>query len=579
MILLALIFLIFPPARAQMIAAPFWQARQTLNFTTTSQTIFNLNCSGITTIQNRRSNVAVNVSSNVVIDLAATDTTFYSDADCANPITSITMASGTSSVSFYFISATTGAKTVSATAPRYIPATQSQTVNTNGFIWIGGAGCDGNWATGACWSGGVAPSAASQIVIDGSCTLNCSPTISANISIAKVRLTNSCSSTITQANGVSITVTGWYQDCGTFVGGNAASPVTINGNYSLVGGNYTATAGTWTVTEDFVVQNTPVFSANAGLLTLSNGATTNSLTPGAVTYNNVKFNSSSGSSVYTISGTMTVAGTLTLASTNSGVGTLSGGTIVARGDVIVTNYGCNGGTIIQVTGATTGTSNIDGSAATSANLPTLEIVAGVNTVNLVGTLNLRGAYTYTSGTVSAGTSTLVLNAATGTITPGTVAYNNVTFSGASGTVTVVGTMTVGGNLTLSRSAGTRAIDGGTLDVLGNVIATTPSTGTTNIKMSGGTAATITGGNFTICGTSFEVDKAGSSVSLLTSALNYDSVGQTFTLTAGSMDMAGLAMTVKALSLNGTTLTKSAGVLTVNSIAQGTGALFGGIVNP
>jgi hypothetical protein len=46
-----------------------------------------------------------------------------------------------------------------------------------------------------------------------------------------------------------------------------------------------------------------------------------------------------------------------------------------------------------------------------------------------------------------------------------------------------------------------------------------------------------------------------------------------------IDMAGFALTVKSLSLNGTVVTKGGGVLTVNGSVAGTGSLFGGTVNP
>jgi hypothetical protein len=60
---------------------------------------------------------------------------------------------------------------------------------------------------------------------------------------------------------------------------------------------------------------------------------------------------------------------------------------------------------------------------------------------------------------------------------------------------------------------------------------------------------------------------------LASAVLINGAGQNLTLTAGNLNMNGYALTV------GNTMTKAAGVLTVNGTVVGTGALYGGTVVP
>ncbi len=87
----------------------------------------------------------------------------------------------------------------------------------------------------------------------------------------------------------------------------------------------------------------------------------------------------------------------------------------------------------------------------------------------------------------------------------------------------------------------------------------------------------TSGSAIYPGTTITVNNASSVLTLGSSIALGASQG--INVTAGSVNMAGYALTAKSLSLNGNTLTKNAGTLTVNGTVVGTGSLYGGTVNP
>lgn len=425
---------------AQFSTLSFWkQRRPFLKFTTGAQTVFVQNCSAVVTVQAvKASNVAVNLTSPLTVNLSAAGVTFYSDANCATQITSVTINTGTTTANFYFVASGTGSSVVTASATNYSPVSQSETTNTNPYIWTGG-GANANWSTAANWSGGAAPGSGNQAIFSSTCVSNCSPTISASMSIGGVRMLSGFTGTITQAASQTMTVNsaGWYQEAGTFVG--SASAITFNGPYTLANGSYTSSTGTNTVGSSFTVSG-GTFSAASSSYVFNNRGT---ISIGSNSFNDVSLTPGNGAT-YTIAGTLLVNGNLTLSNSTDNVA-LNGGTVEAKKDVFVSNYGFPGTALLKLTG--TGTQNFTSTALASRNLPSVEIAA-TGTVNLSGNLYIGGNYTFTSaGAFNAGTSTIYFPSST-LASMGNVTYYNVGW-GSTSSITFLTDVNVSHNLTFS----------------------------------------------------------------------------------------------------------------------------------
>jgi hypothetical protein len=398
--LLALCLLLSFSAHAQFAKLSFWRSRTPyLKFSTTTQSVAISSCSNIVTVQTANaSGVATNVAAPVTINLSATGLTFYSDANCATPITTLTIATGTSSGSFYFLPTVVGSPVITASATAYKDALQSETTSTNPYIWTGGGG-NSSWSTGANWSGGSAPGAGSQAIFDSTCVSNCSPTIAGTISVGGIRMTSGYTGTITPGAAITVTVNGygWYQAAGTYA--TSSSTLTLFGPYTIEGGTFSATTAAIRFNTDFTVRNTPTFSAGTSTVLFSDrGAVT-----GNASFNSVTFSPGNGGA-YTLTGTLTVNGALIFNNSTCNV-RFYNGTIEAKGNVTVNGCGAPGNTLLRLTGS--GTQNLDGSAANAnINLPAVEI-ASTGTINFLGNLFVSDHFTFTSATVfNAGTSFL-----------------------------------------------------------------------------------------------------------------------------------------------------------------------------
>ena len=103
-----------------------------LVFTTAPQAVLAGACSGTVTVESRDSfgNTQA-VGANTTVNLTAAPNagfTFYSDVLCANAVTFVTLASGTSSRSFYFIGTRAGNVTITAAAAGFNSAVQIETI-------------------------------------------------------------------------------------------------------------------------------------------------------------------------------------------------------------------------------------------------------------------------------------------------------------------------------------------------------------------------------------------------------------------------------------------------------------------
>jgi hypothetical protein len=328
------------------------------------------------------------------------------------------------------------------------------------------------------------------------------------------------------------------------------------------------------------VQTTSNFSYTSGTTNLTGLTITfrgnNSIIPGNITYGNVIF-AGSAQTQNLNSGTMIVVGTLGLSDGTTSSGNVNSGTIEAYGPFSATNYGKRGSALIRIVG----TNNQIASGAATAFIPSIEIAKTGGTLSLTGTLNLVSNYTYTSGTIDAGTSVLDFTSAS-TIVPGNQNYYDVKFRGLNTNHNLSGgTMNVTGTLTFADSnSSPGSVNSGTLMLSGNLVASTyGKLGTVAITFTGGAAQTTSlGGSSKLPTGGITVNKSANDVTQLT-YFTMTGAGA-LTLTSGNWSMAGFALTTPAgMTLGGNTLTKGGGVLTVGGTVVGTGSLYGGTVAP
>lgn len=585
------IFIAFPAWSAGYYNTTFgFKNKPRLIFLTSAQSIYALNCSGAMTVQAvNGTGVAVNLGANLTVNLTGpATTTFYSDNTCTTAISSVIITAGTSSRDFYFLSSATGAASLIATAISYKQAQQSETISTNPFVWLGGGG-DTSWSTAGNWSGGVAPGATNVAVFNASCATNCSPTITAAITVGGVRMSTGYAGTITQSAGATVTIalgTGyhWVQQAGNFIGGTAA--IDSRGSFVILGGSFTSTTGTVSfhggaILELVKIASPSYFTHNSG--TVSFG--TNDYYDGHLQVDalNVNFYNLTAArySPDRVLNYLNACNALGLLNINSGWGLMSA-TFNAYGNIVATAGSAHSAdSVINIVG--TAAQTLTGTGSLNA-LPGINIQKTGGSLTLSGSIALIGSLTYVSGTVNAGASTIYFgtfyyNDGQMPINLGSVHLNNVVFNTLGGRIaTITGTLFVDGNVTFDHDA---TVTGGIISVQGNTnFITDYRNQNTQITFTGMLAQTITiGVTGHASAGNWIVNKAGGSLTLA-SAVLINSAAQNLTLTTGNVSMNGYALTVgNTLALNSNTITKAAGVLTVNGTVVGTGAVYGGTVAP
>lgn len=450
------------------------------------------------------------------------------------------------------------------TAKTWTGGTSNTWTNSTGGNWCGAV----NTNKTGCTNAGTVPGASDVAIIDGTCSgPNCSPTVNYNVSIQGLKLSGSSSLTQNTGNTITIGSSGWIQSGGTFTGSNAN--VTYNGAFTLSGGSYTATSATTLTQSHLTISGSPTFNHNSGSFKfdLPWGAAAATLTPGNAVFNNYEFaGSNGGGSQRTLSGTMIVSGTLTLNGNPSWNNLINGGTISAKGNVNATNAGVSGSTLIKVDGNTNQTLT----GISTSSFLSLEVASTGGTVTFNGTLLMRGAaFTYTSGVVEVGTSTLIFeclwSGGAKTISPGSLALNNVEFRGSNGggnQFNLSGTMTVNGILTLNAGGGWNyLVSGGTISAKGNVNATnTGVSGSTLLRIDGNTNQTIAGVS-TAQLLNLEIASTGGIVDLSGTLLMKNA---SLTYTSGVVD-AGTSTLVFEVVWGGGAKTISSGGLVYNNV--------------
>jgi hypothetical protein len=283
-----------------------------------------------------------------------------------------------------------------------------------------------------------------------------------------------------------------------------------------------------------------------------NGTTTNK-------WNNITI---SGSSTITLSANLNCSGTFT---NTSGVNLFNGNTFNIGGSLTMTNGTVGGTTAIVLNG--TGTWS-----AGTANAAILG--SGGLTINTAGTITISstvyfntGTLTYTAGTISHVSNSLLSITTTTTLNTSAMAWNSVTFTGSftvtllsdldiNGTTNISGTTVTttfsgaytvycAGNITLNGTAEVFASAGGFLGIVydgtGIISATTSGTCGFKCNFTINTAGTLTFGSAT-----------GQSINFASCTLAYTAGTVVFTGTTAIGVFANLPV---SLNLSGTTISK------------------------
>ena len=419
------------------------------------------------------------------------------------------------------------------------------------IVWTGG-GADAAWSTAANWRGGKVPNTTSEIaVFDGTCTTNCSPHITANLTAFSIIMDSTYAGTIFQDSGKTLSVSNtWTINGGTFSGGDSAIVVTnlfiqSGGTFtastgtttfnwyttSLLGGTFNGTAGplvfnnpniyntfkasstTTTCTTGTVFNVGASFNANGGtwILLRNTSGTSYPADYAGVTFNNLKIQNTIAGGAFSIFGSsLTVGGDLILDNSVSSGSSITSNSIAVAGNVQLTSgYGFSGSTTISLTKP--GAVNVNATGATAANLPSLQLTGAGSTVTFTGSPIVNSNFGCPTGQTNS----------------------------------VTGAFSVGGNIT----------------------AFCTFTGDSAITLTGPTASTVNVTSGFPTGT-LTVNKSGSTVTLAR-LLNLAGSGQAMAIQAGTFLMNAKALTVNGnLSISsGATLTQGGGVLTYGSLSN------------
>ncbi|HVS96380.1 MAG TPA: T9SS type A sorting domain-containing protein [Puia sp.] len=448
-----------------------------------------------------------------------------------------------------------------------------------------------NWATTSGGAGGASvPGPTDAVNFDGGGLGNC--TIDVPVSITKITVSAAYTGTITQgANTFTTSNTATFSG-GSFAGGTA--DITFGNNFTLSGATFTSTSGT--------LEFDGNSSFTSGTFNHNNGSVKYVATGGASaingvspTFYNLEFVGEGFA--YTINSTPDIVVNHNLNFTGTLFYNLNIGAIDANGDITASNTaaGCGGTATVNIVG--TGTQNFTGSAIAGAGaLPKVTINKPSGTLDLFNYPACSNAFTYTAGTVNAGTSTWCFTdgtagsyAITGSLTFANIDFVSITpitFNMAAGT-----TLTATGNIAMTGTARI-TINTGTIDVDGNITLT-------NTALAGGGSAILEivgAGNQTIDATALAVSQnilPAVTINKPSGTLTLKgiiSVGSDWTNTAGTIDAAtnastvafggtGLNVTSAGMTFYHVTVTGNTITLLDNMTIAGNLTITGGKISP
>jgi hypothetical protein len=357
--------------------------------------------------------------------------------------------------------------------------------------------------------------------------------------------------------------------------GNAAgqtvtgAPGTKLPGLTIMAGSNNVTLSGYLAPAEYTVISAGTLTTTGSTLIFGNPST---ITPGSFHYNNVIFG---GWSInFSLVGTLYVDGDLSFSSTATCI--LNSGTIILQGNLTNINNGHSGTTLVRLIGNPAG-QTITGNPI--GNFPKIEIDAGAHNVTLSGAIKPTAFTMISAGTLTTAGSTLILTSP-GTVTPGNFHYNNVTFDGWAVNYDLGGaTFFIDGNLSFG-STGAPNITNGVLSVTGNINSVQEgSRGNVTFDLRGSSNKTITLNGIHFPSGNVNINMTGGATVEFLTPVNLSGATQTVNAITGNINMNGNNFSVKNLSLNGNSVTKGGGVLTVNGSVSGAGSLYGGTVAP
>ncbi len=424
--------------------------------------------------------------------------------------------------------------------------------HTEGGIYTGTVQAQGAVVVGAAAGGGTATV---QIMAPGAQTIEGNGGMLPHLQVSKPNGTLSLGTTAISVNNLTIDA------------GNTLSSTT---GTLTVKGAWTNTAG-------------GTFTHNSGTVV----AAGNSLpwdVAGTETFNNFTVYKTFGDSLHIALGdTLIVGGTFT--HTEGGIHT---GTVQAQGAVMVGAAAGGGTATVQIMAP--GAQTIEGNGGmlphlqvskpngtlslgtTAISVNNLTIDAGNTLSSTTGTLTVRGAWTNTAGGTFTHNSGTVVAAGNGLPwdVAGTETFNNFTVYktlGDSLHIALGDTLIVGGTFTHTEGG----IYTGTVQVQGAVMVGAAAGGGTALLTFTGTAnQTYTQAGDVVNGL-VTINKASGTVTLA-SAATWNSAGQNLTVTSGTLDAAGFALSTGTLTVAGGTYTAGSGTQTFNgglTVSSGT----------
>jgi hypothetical protein len=428
----------------------------------------------------------------------------------------------------------------------FILSLSLQTQAANRF-WI--SATPSNWNNTANWSnvsggaGGFSvPAAGDAVTFNNVRRGNC--TIDVAVNISSLTVNAGYTGIISQGAHPIIITTNATFSAGQFLGGS--SNITITGSFTLSGTNFTSTSAILEIDGDPAFTS-GVFTHNNGTVKFNATGTTN-ITGTSPTFFTLEFVGNGFN--YNINSTGNIGVTNSLNLSGASTYNLNTGAIDVTGNILITNTAAGDGGTASVNILGTGTQNFTG--ATTAGLGALPIL----TINKTsGTLNLfnfpasANTFTYTTGTVNAGTSTYCFTDGTaGNYTiSGSIILQNFEFIAITNrtfTIPAATTLTALGDFTM---AGTNriTINTGNININGNIfLKNTFATG-------GGTAILhiLGAGNQTMDGTAIAISQSRLPLVIInkpsgTLTLKGNiSESRNWTYTAGIVDAVSFASTV------------------------------------
>jgi hypothetical protein len=336
-----------------------------------------------------------------------------------------------------------------------------------------------NWSATSGGAGGASvPVAADDVNFDNGGIGNC--TIDIPVSVKTITVVALYTGSISQGLNSIATVSAASFSGGTFSGGSAN--ITIGGSFTLNGTAFTSTSGILELDNPIAAFTTNTFTHNSGTVKLnSSGQTLSGISPVFYTLEFVgKGNTYTLSSIgnITVLNSLNTSGTLFF--------NLATGVIDVKGNINSSNTatGCGGDATININGV--GAQTFTGSTtAGEGAIPQLNINT-TGTLTLVNFPAVSHNFTYTAGTINAGTSTFCFthgNFGAYTIT-GSPTFNNISFPINTSllTINIANTITAAADLTIA-GAGNLVLNTGFINVNGNI-------NLTNTGNGGGGSATI-----------------------------------------------------------------------------------------